>query len=113
MKASRSGFIGNLTKCINRISILTENIQNYDEVCLLLQVFIIKNITEKHCALVSVEEIVKAKQLIKEQKPRAQDMLDLCKLFLENIDNASLAKSQNSARDQFFETPKLYIKIQK
>ena len=113
MKASRSGFIGNLTKCINRISILTENIQNYDEVCLLLQVFIIKNITEKYCALVSVEEIVKAKQLIKEQKPRAQDMLDLCKLFLENIDNASLAKSQNSARDQFFETPKLYIKIQK
>ena len=118
MKPSRSWFIGNLTKCINRISILTENIQNYDEVCLLCNkiefaVFIIKNITEKYCALVSVEEIVKARQLIKEQKPRAQDMLDLCKLFLENIDNASLAKSQNSARDQFFETPKLYIKIQK
>ena len=30
LKASRSGFIGNLTKCVNRVIILTKNIQNYD-----------------------------------------------------------------------------------
>ena len=98
MKASKSGFIGNLTKCINRISILTDNIQSYHEVCLLCNkiefaVFIIKNNTENYYALVSVEEIVKARQSIKEQELRAQETLNLCKPFLENIDNASLAKS--------------------
>ena len=52
--------MGNLTKCINRVSILFENIQNYDEVPLLcntieLAVFNIKIITERYCALVSEE----------------------------------------------------------
>ena len=69
-------------------------------------VFNIKNITEKYCALVSEEEIVKARQLETEQELRAQETLNFCKSFLENIDNASLAKSQSSAFDQFFETPK-------
>ena len=63
LKASRSGFIGNLTKCMNRVLILTDNIQNYDEVFLLCNkiefaVFNIKNITERYCPLVYVEEIV-------------------------------------------------------
>ena len=62
LKASRSGFIGNLTKCINRVLILTDNIQNYNEVSLLCNkiefaVFNIKKITERYCALVSEEEI--------------------------------------------------------
>ena len=69
-------------------------------------VFNIKNITEKYCALVSEEEIVKAGQLVTEQGLRAQETLDFCKSFLEDIGNASLAKSQNSAFDQFFEIPK-------
>ena len=56
LKASRSGFIGNLTKGINRVLILTDNIQNCDEVSLLCNkidfaVFNIKNITERYCAL--------------------------------------------------------------
>ena len=55
-KASRSGFIGNLTKCVNPVLILTDNIQSYDEVSLLCNkidfaVFNIKNITERYCAL--------------------------------------------------------------
>ena len=62
LKASRSGFIGKLTKCINRVLILTDNIQNYNEVSLLCNkiefaVFNIKKITERYCALVSEEEI--------------------------------------------------------
>ena len=57
------------------------------------------NITEMYCALVSVEEIVKPRQLVKEQELRAQEKLNFCKSFLENIDNASLAKSQNSSID--------------
>ena len=32
LKASRSGFIRNLTKCINRVLILIDYNQNYDEV---------------------------------------------------------------------------------
>ena len=104
MIASRSGFIGNLTKCINRLLILADNIQNYNEVCLLwnkieFSVFYIKNITQRYCAFFSVEEIAKARQLVKEQELRAQETLNVCKSFLENIDNASLAKSQNSAMD--------------
>ena len=35
LKASRSGIIDNLTKCINCVLFLTDNIRNYDEVCLL------------------------------------------------------------------------------
>ena len=35
LKASRGGFIGNLTKCINRILLLIDNIQNYDEVSIM------------------------------------------------------------------------------
>ena len=99
LKASRSGFISNLTKCINRVLILIDNTQNYDEVSLLCNkiefaVFNIKNISERYCALVSEEEIVKARQLVTEQELRAQDTLNFCKSFLENIDNTSLAISQ-------------------
>ena len=39
---------------------------------------------------------------MKEQEIRVQETLNLCKLFLENIDNASLAKSENSAMNQKF-----------
>ena len=76
-------------------------------------VFIIKNITERYCASVSEEEIVKARQLVTEQELRAQETLNFCKSFLESVDNASLAKSQNSAIDQFFETPKFNVKYSK
>ena len=100
LKASRSGFIGNLTKGTNRVLILTDNIQNCDEVSLLCNkidfaVFNIKNITEMFCTLVSEEEIVKARQLVTEQARQlsAQETSNFCKSFLENIDNASLAKS--------------------
>ena len=118
LKASRSGFIGNLKKCINRVLILIDNIQNYDEVSLLCNkiefaVFNIKNITERYCALVSEEEIVKARQLVIRQELSARETLNFCKSFLENINNASLAKSKNSALDQFFETPKFNVKNSK
>ena len=97
------------------VLIFTDNIQNYDEVCLLCNktefaVFNIRNITERYCALVSVKEMVKAKQLVEEQERCAQEALNFCKSFLENIYNASLAKSQNSAMDQFSGTPKLHVK---
>ena len=48
-----------------------------------------------------------------EQELRAQEKLNFCKSFLENIDNASLAKSQSSTLDQFFETPKFNVKKSK
>ena len=35
LKTSRNGFIGTLAKCINRVLILSVNIQNYGEVSLL------------------------------------------------------------------------------
>ena len=78
--------------------ILIGKIQNYDEVSLLCNkiefaVFNIKNITERYCPLVSEEEIVKTRHLVTEQELRAQKTLSFCKLFLESIDNASLAKS--------------------
>ena len=118
LKASRSGFIGNLTKCINRALILSGNIQNYDEVSLLCNkiefaVFNIKNITERQRTLVSEEEIVKAIQLVTEQELRSQETLNFCKAFLENIDNDSVANSQNSVMDQFFETLKFNVKNSK
>ena len=118
MKASRSGFIGNLTKCINRALILSGNIQNYDEVSLLCNktefaVFNIKNITERYRTLVSEEEIVKARQLVTEQELRSQETLNFCKSFLENIDNDSAANSQNSVMDQFFETLEFNVKNSK
>ena len=118
MKASRSGFIGNLTKCINRALILSGNIQNYQEVSLLCNkiefaVFNIKNITERVRALVSEEEIVKARQLVTEQELRSQETLNFCKSFLENIDNDSVANSQNSVMDQFLETLEFNVKNSK
>ena len=118
MKASRSGFIGNLTKCINRALILSGNIQNYEEVSLLCNkiefaVFNIKNITERVRALVSEEEIVKARQLVTEQELRSQETLNFFKSFLENIDNDSVANSQNSVMDQFLETLEFNVKNSK
>ena len=118
LKASRSGFIGNLTKCINRALILSGNIQNYEEVSLLCNkiefaVFNIKNITERVRALVSEEEIVKARQLVTEQELRSQETLNFCKSFLENIDNDSVANSQNSVMDQFLETLEFNVKNSK
>ena len=69
-------------------------------------VFNIKNITERYCALVSEEEIVKARQLVPEQELRAQETLIFYKSFLENIGNAFLAKLRNCALNQCFEIPK-------
>ena len=60
--------------------------------------------TEKYCALVSEDEIAKAREVLTEQKHRVQEMLNFCKLFLENIDNTSLAKLQNRAIYHFLET---------
>ena len=57
-----------------------------------------------------MEEIVKARQLLKEQERCAQETLNLCKSLLENIDNTSLAKSQNIAMDQFSGTQKCHVK---
>ena len=118
LKTSRSGFIGNLTKRINRVLILMDNIQNYDEVSLLCNkiefvVFNIKNITERYCALVSEEEIVKARQLVTEQELRAQETLNFCKSFLENIDNAFLANHKIVFWTNFFKTPKFNVKKSK
>ena len=52
LKSSRRGYIGNLTKCINCVTLLTDDMSNYDEVCLLCNkiefgVFKIKDLTEK------------------------------------------------------------------
>ena len=118
LKASRSGFIGNITKCVSRALIITDNIQNNDEVSLLCNkiefaVFIIKNITERYCALASDEEIVKARQLVTEQELRAQESLNFCKSFLKNIDNDSFANSPNSVMDQCFETSKFNVENSK
>ena len=35
LKSGRKGYIGNLTKCINGVTLLTDNMSNYDEVYLL------------------------------------------------------------------------------
>ena len=35
LKSNRRGYIGNLTKCINRATLLIDDMSNYDEVCLL------------------------------------------------------------------------------
>ena len=85
MKASKSGFTGNLINyVVNRVSIFTESIQSYDEECLFcnkmeFEIFNKKGITEKYCALVlvSVEEIVKVRQSVKKRELRAQEMLNL------------------------------------
>ena len=94
------------------------HIQNYDEVSLLCNkiefaVFNIKNITERVRALVSEEEIVKARQLVTEQELRSQETLKFFKSFLENIDNDSVANSQNSVMDQFLETLEFNVKNSK
>ena len=97
---------------------LSGNIQNYDEMSLLCNkiefaVFNIKNITERYHALVSEEKIVKARQLVTEQELRSQETLNFCKSFLENIDNDSVANSQNSVMDQFLETLEFNVKNSK
>ena len=68
----------------------------------------------RYCALIYEEEIVEATQLVKKQGDvKSQETLNLCKSFLENIDNASLTKSQNNAIDQLFETPKFHVENSK
>ena len=68
LKASESGFIGNLSKCINHVLILNDNIQIMMKYLLCNKteyaVFDIKNITEKYYALVSEGGIVKARKLV-------------------------------------------------
>ena len=32
LKSSRTGYIGNLTECINRVTLLTDDLSKYDEV---------------------------------------------------------------------------------
>ena len=84
MKASKSGFTGNLINYVNRVSIFTESIQSYDEECLFcnkmeFEIFNKKGVTEKYCALVlvSVEEIVNVRQSVEKRERRAQEMLNL------------------------------------
>ena len=68
LKSGRKRYIGNLTKCINGVTLLTDDMSNHDEVCLLCNkikfaVFKIKYLTENHCDLVLEEEINKDEQL--------------------------------------------------
>ena len=84
LKASKSGFTGNLINYVSRVSIFTESIQSYDEECLFcskmeFEIFNKKGATEKYCALVlvSVEEIVNVRQSVEKRELRAQEMLNL------------------------------------
>ena len=95
----------NLTKCINRIPLLTNDMSNYDEVCLF---FKIKDLTEKCFDLVSQEENDKAKQLCNEQKLGPQQTLIFCNSFLENTDKVSQVKSEASAIAYFFESDQFW-----
>ena len=77
LKSSRRGYIENLAKCINRVTLLIDDMSNYDEVCLLcnkieFEVFKIKYLTAKYCGLVSEEEIEKAKPLCNGQNKASQ-----------------------------------------
>ena len=113
LKSSRRDYIGNLTKCINRVTLLTDDMSNYDAVCLLcnkieLAVFKIKDLTEKYCDLVSKEEIDKAKQLCNEEELRAQEALTFSKSFLENLDKAPQVKSEANAIEFFFESDQFW-----
>ena len=61
-KTSKRGYIGNLLRCINYVTLLIEDISNYDEVCLLCNIIefaVFKIKDKKHCHLVSLEKITK------------------------------------------------------
>ena len=107
MKSSRSGFISNLTKCINCVLILTDNIQNYDEVCLLCKkicvcsFFNIKDMNERCCVLVSVEEIDKTRQLVKDNNSVPRRNKIFVNHFLETIEMPHLLNHKIVPFDNF------------
>ena len=110
LKSSRRVYIGNLTKCINRVTLLTDDMSNYDEVSLLCNkmefaVFRIKDLAEKYCDIVSEEEIDKAKQLCNEQELRIQEVVSIYKSFLENMDKV---KYHASPIEKFFESDQFW-----
>ena len=93
-----------MTKCVNGVILLTDDMSNYDEVCLLCNkmefaVFRIKDLAEKYCELVSEEEIDKAKQLCNEQELRVQEVLSFFTSFLESMGKV---KSEASAIEKLF-----------
>ena len=102
-----------MTKCINRVTLLTDDMSNYDEVCLLCNkiefaVFLKKNLTEKYWDLVSEEEIDKDKQLCNKQELHAEEALTFCKSFLENMDKASQVIFEANAIEKFFESDQFW-----
>ena len=93
-----------MTKCVNRVTLLTDDMSNYDEVCLLCNkmefaVFRIKDLAKKYCDLVSEKEIDKAKQLCNEQELRSQEVLSFCTSFLESMGKV---KSEASTTEKLF-----------
>ena len=82
---------------------------SYNGVCQLcnkteLVIFKIKNLIGKYSNLGTEEEITKAKQLCNKQELCAQKKLTFWKLFLENTDKASKAKSEASAIEKNVES---------
>ena len=76
LKSGRKGYIGNLTKCINGVTLLTDNRVTMMKFISYVKkikfaVFKIKYLTEKHCDLVLEEEINKAEQLCNAEELRS------------------------------------------
>ena len=107
LKQSRKGYFGNLTKLINRTSLLLTIPGNHDEVSYLIEkiefaLFKINKITNEYCQLVGDTEKANAKLIANEKEEHVNAILLECKTYLETVDVVSQVKSNLSGIQRLF-----------
>ena len=116
LKQSRKGYIGNLTKCINRAINLLEIPHNTWEVALMKEklefaVFKLERITDEYSQYVTLEEQAAAHHLYIEHKTRADIVITKCLEYVEQ--NETLTEASSEPLDDFFDNSSYYSKESK
>ena len=116
LKQTRKGYIGNLTKCINRAINLHEIPHNTREVALMKEklefvVFKLECITDEYSQYVTLEEQAAAHHLYIEHKTRADIVITKCLEYVEQNEMSTEASSE--ALDDIFDNSSYYSKESK
>ena len=116
LKQSRKGYIGNLTKRINRAINLLEIPHNTREVALMKEklefaVFKLERITDEYSQYLTLQEQAAAHHLYIEHKARADIVITKCLEYVEQDEMSTEASSE--ALDDFFDNRSYYSKESK
>ena len=105
---SWKGYLGNLTRCINRAVDLLKKPNNFFYVALISEnlefsLFKLEPLTDEYCKYASSNQQSQAKTLSLENKNRCEIAIKQCKQYLDREETLSQVQITNLSIDEFFD----------